>query len=199
MLRFIATYTFTTRDYRQQNAIAILHTLQITVTHALDISIFTSRILATDFIAVSLLFQITHGVFFSQPNSFLAIIPQLPIPMPGFLNLIPLLPSSYPGRMASRNSTRQFQLLFCWTHPYNHFAWTTQQTHPLLLRNVFTDPLPCNRHHIVARVCLRGNVFTETLPSNWNTRHNIFLNLAYPHDQRDFSFYQENNSFPFID
>jgi hypothetical protein len=48
MTGFIAFYTFTTRDYRQNSAIAILHTLQLTVTHALGFSVFTSRILATD-------------------------------------------------------------------------------------------------------------------------------------------------------
>jgi hypothetical protein len=48
MIEFIATYTFTTPDYRQYGAIAILHTFQFTVTHALGFSVFTSRILATD-------------------------------------------------------------------------------------------------------------------------------------------------------
>jgi hypothetical protein len=38
----------TTWDYTQYSAIADLHTLQFTVTHALGFSVFTSRILATD-------------------------------------------------------------------------------------------------------------------------------------------------------
>jgi hypothetical protein len=38
----------TTRDYRQYSAIADLHTLQFTVTHAIGFSVFISRILATD-------------------------------------------------------------------------------------------------------------------------------------------------------
>jgi hypothetical protein len=37
-----------TRNYRQYSAIAILHTSQFTVTHALGFSVFISRILATD-------------------------------------------------------------------------------------------------------------------------------------------------------
>jgi hypothetical protein len=49
MIGFIAPYTFTqfgtTGHY---SAIAILHTFQFTVTHALGFSIVTSRILATD-------------------------------------------------------------------------------------------------------------------------------------------------------
>jgi hypothetical protein len=40
--------THKTRDYRQYSAITILHTFQFTVTHALGISGFTSRILVTD-------------------------------------------------------------------------------------------------------------------------------------------------------
>jgi hypothetical protein len=37
-----------TRSYRKYSSIADLHTLQLTVTHALGFSVFTSRILATD-------------------------------------------------------------------------------------------------------------------------------------------------------
>jgi hypothetical protein len=36
---------------------------------------------------------------------------------------------------------------------------------------LFTDPLPNNGRHIVARVCLSGNVFIESLPINGYTRH----------------------------
>jgi hypothetical protein len=69
----------TTRDYRQYSATADPHTLQFTVTHALGFSVFTSRILATDFITVSLTLQITYKVLFAPSNSFIAIILQLPI------------------------------------------------------------------------------------------------------------------------
>jgi hypothetical protein len=37
---------------------------------------------------------------------------------------------------------------------------------------VFTDPLPSVRRPVVARVGSRGNVFTESLPSNGCIRHN---------------------------
>jgi hypothetical protein len=121
---YCTLYIHTTRDYRQYNAIADLlaHTLQFTVTHALEFSSFISRILATD-LSVSLSLQIAHGVFFSQPNSSLALILRLPIPKTG-LHSIPLLPSSYPGRLASRSSTLHFCLDCCCIHSYNHFAWT---------------------------------------------------------------------------
>jgi hypothetical protein len=118
------------------------------------------------FITVSLSFQITHEVFFSQSNSFLAITLQPPIPTTR-LNSIPLLPSSHPGRLASRNSTRldstrldSIQFLCCQAHilagwrletrldsttasfgtlPYNHFARITWKTQPVLLgRRVYS-------------------------------------------------------------
>jgi hypothetical protein len=106
------------------------------------VSVFTSHILATDFVTVSLSLQITHEVFLSQPNSFLAIILQLPIPKTR-LNSILLLPSSYLGRLASRNSTRLCNLK--WTLLFNHFARTTQKTQPLYCwEGVFTAPLHRN-------------------------------------------------------
>jgi hypothetical protein len=46
MIRFIGIHT--TRDYRQYSAVAALHNLQFTVTHALGFSVFSSCILATD-------------------------------------------------------------------------------------------------------------------------------------------------------
>jgi hypothetical protein len=46
---YCALYIYTVRDYRQYSAIVTLHTFQFTVTHALGFSVFTSRILATDF------------------------------------------------------------------------------------------------------------------------------------------------------
>jgi hypothetical protein len=76
----------TTGNY---SAVADLHTLQLAVTLALEFSVFTSRILTTDFITVSLSLQIT--------NSFLPVILQL----------------------ASRNSTLNSlttPVLYCRTH-----------------------------------------------------------------------------------
>jgi hypothetical protein len=61
------------------------------------------------FITLTLSLQITHEVFLAQSNSFLAIILQLPISKTR-LNSIP---SSYPGRLASRNSTFHFRLDYC--------------------------------------------------------------------------------------
>jgi hypothetical protein len=87
-------------------------------------------------------------------------------------NLIPLLPSSYPGRLASRNSTRL--LLLKWTLLYNHVTRTTQKTQPLYFWvDVFTAPLHSNGcYSIVDRVfvatgmclpscCLAINVYSD--------------------------------------
>jgi hypothetical protein len=50
MAEFINTlYIHTVRDYRQYSTVALLHTFQFTIAHALGFSVFTSRILAMDF------------------------------------------------------------------------------------------------------------------------------------------------------
>jgi hypothetical protein len=57
-------------------------------------------------ITVSLSLRITYEVFLSSLLTFLPLICSCQ------LNSIPLLPSSYPGRLASRNSTLHYRLLF---------------------------------------------------------------------------------------
>jgi hypothetical protein len=49
MIRFIETLYTPLGSTGNYSAIADLHTLQFTVTHALEFSVFTSHILATDF------------------------------------------------------------------------------------------------------------------------------------------------------
>jgi hypothetical protein len=159
-----------TRNCRQlYSAIADLHTLRFTVTHSLGFSVFTSRILATDFITASLSLQITHEIFFAKPNSFLAIILQLPIPK-SRLSSIPMFSSSYPGRLASRNST-----LFSWSLLYNHFARTTHKTQPLsCLEGVFTAPLQSNGSYsrdacifVAAEICLASRCLAMNVYSDF--------------------------------
>jgi hypothetical protein len=70
---YCTLYIHTTRDYRQYSAIAILHTLQFIVAHALGFSVFTSRILATDL-------SQSHRHFNSHMTScFHCLIPFLPL------------------------------------------------------------------------------------------------------------------------
>jgi hypothetical protein len=79
------------------------------------------------------------------------------------LNSIPLLPSSYPGRLASWNSTLHFRLLL-----YTRLL--------LLLGCVFwLCPFITPRHgpHRKHSLYCLGGVFTCQLPSNGYTHHNI--------------------------
>jgi hypothetical protein len=136
MIGFIdALYTplGTTGNY---SSCADLHTLKFTVTHALGFSVFTSRILATDFITVSLSLQITHEVFFSQSTSLLTISSQS---------------SSTADSLSSISSCFQAHVPAGWrletqlTLLYNHFARTTQKTKPFYCREgVFRVPLHSN-------------------------------------------------------
>jgi hypothetical protein len=90
----------TTWDYRQYSATAILHTFQFTVAHSLGFSVLTSCILVVDL-------SQSHCHFKSHmKSSFPSLIPFLPLFCNCQLSSIPLLPSSYPSRLASRNSTR---------------------------------------------------------------------------------------------
>jgi hypothetical protein len=67
-------------QYMQYSAIAILHTFQLTVPHALGFSVFTSRILATDLSQSHWHFRSHMASSFHRLIPFLAIILQLPIP-----------------------------------------------------------------------------------------------------------------------
>jgi hypothetical protein len=172
MIVFIAPYTFRNRDYRHlHSAIAYLHALQFTVTHAPGFSVSTSRILAMD-LSVSLSLQTTHDVFFTQPNSFLAIsseshLTSISRTRPNSRQLPQMNYSSTELNFWQQLKRRPLSL-------YNSSARTTQKTRPLYCwEGMFTDPLPSNRSPTVERVGSRGNVFTESLPSNGYTRHNI--------------------------
>jgi hypothetical protein len=94
-------------------------------------------------ITVSLSLQISHGVFLSQSNSFLAISSQ----------------SLSTAISRTRTNSRQQLTLCCWTLPYKHFARTTQKTASilkeacLLISFLAVDVL-------LLRVGSRENVFT---------------------------------------
>jgi hypothetical protein len=61
---------------------------------------------------------------------------------------------------------------------YKLSARTTQKTQRLCCwQGLFPDPLPSNWRLIVARVRFRGDVFTESLPSNGSICHNIYIRL----------------------
>jgi hypothetical protein len=143
---YCTLYIHTVRDYRHYSAIAILHTLQFTVTHALGFSFFTSRILATN------LSQSRCHLNSHMKSSLQRLIPFLPF----LLNHL-RLPS--PER-----DPILFRLLFCTpsrllTVPfYNPLARTTQKTPSSIVKDVFTGPLPRNGcplpRALVSRECV---------------------------------------------
>jgi hypothetical protein len=116
----LTPYTFTTRDYSQYRAIADLHTLQVTVTHALGFSVFTSRIVATDL-------QQSHCNFKSHIKSYLHSLINF---WPFLLNHL-RLPSPELDPIIDSNSLKRPSLPL-----YNPSARTTQKTTYLLLRRL---------------------------------------------------------------
>jgi hypothetical protein len=106
-------YIHTTRAYRQLQRYRYSTHFQFTVAHALGFSVFTSRILATD-ISLSVTSNHTWSLLLTVLIPFVAFVLRLPIPKTR-LHSIPPLPSSYPGRLASRSSTRldYCSLLLC--------------------------------------------------------------------------------------
>jgi hypothetical protein len=121
-----------------------------------------------------MLLQITHEIFFAPPNPFLDIILQLPISKTR-LNSIPLLLSSYPGRLAFRNSTLFFTTpVSLGNFLHNNSAQSTQKTQPhYCWEGVFLAPLHSNgSYSIVSCVlvaagmclpsrCLAINVYSD--------------------------------------
>jgi hypothetical protein len=86
MIGFIAPYTFTqfgtTGNY---SAVAIQHTLQLTVAHAIGFSAFTSRILATD-LSQSHCNLKSHMK--SSRHSLIPFLPFLQLPIPKTTRLL---------------------------------------------------------------------------------------------------------------
>jgi hypothetical protein len=80
MIGFIDTLFTVLGITSNYSAMAILHILQFTSTHALGFSVFTSRILVTD-VTVSPSLQITHDAFFASPNSVHYTDEQHPMPL----------------------------------------------------------------------------------------------------------------------
>jgi hypothetical protein len=123
--------------------------------YAVGFSVFTSCILETDFMTVSLLLQITHEVFFSQPNSFLAIILQLPAEFNS--SVLKLL-----SRQAGVSKLGSVELFFITT------LHGPRRKQPLdCWKGVFTAPLYNNgSYSIVACVFIAAGMCTESLSSN---------------------------------
>jgi hypothetical protein len=141
------------------------------VTCALGFSVFTSRILATE----------SHCNFkpHMKPSSFHSPISFLPLfcnCQSWRLDSIPLLPSSYPGRLASPNSTLH-SVVPNWIFIYTQFVRTTRKTSPSIVPYCFRHTNDRGADHIQNKPLYCWGVFTESLPSNGYTRHNRLLYL----------------------
>jgi hypothetical protein len=108
---------------------------QFTLAHALGFSVFTSRILATDFTTVSLPLKLIHEVCLAQSNSCVTISAATNSDDSTQFNF------SYPARLASRNSTL-FSRLLSILHNYSY-----------VLPNTFHGPRR-NTTFIVKEACL---------------------------------------------
>jgi hypothetical protein len=140
-----------THNWELQAIIADIHTLQLTVTHALRFSGFTIRVPAI---------QITLEVLFSQTNSFLAISSAT-----GNFEDSSQFNSSAP-KLISRQAgiSKLNSIPLNWTLLYNHFARITQKTQSLSCWEVlFRAPLHSNGSYstvpcifTAAGMCLRS-------------------------------------------
>jgi hypothetical protein len=127
---YCALYIHAVQDYRQYSAIAILHTLQFTVTHALRFSVFTSRVQATDL-------KQSHCHF--KPHmktSFPSLISFLPLFSTQFNSSAPQL-TSRQACVSKLKSSLLNRLLLLLNITYNHFAPTTQKTASIVERRVY--------------------------------------------------------------
>jgi hypothetical protein len=133
------------------------HFIELTVTHALEFSVFTNRFVSKDL-------EYSHCHFKSHmKSSFHSPIRFLPFFWIAFdchlQNSIQI----------STSATRR-----TFFAQYNPSARNTQKTrHLYFWEGLLNDPLPNNGRPIVARDYFRRNVFTESFTNNGNTRQNI--------------------------
>jgi hypothetical protein len=158
MIGFIDTLCTPLGTTGNYSAISDLHTLQFTVTHVLGFPVFTSRILVTN---LSYMKSSCHSLIPFLPF----LLSHLRLSSP---ELCPFLDNCFVIQPRSRPRGKH-RLLF-----------------PRIVLDVFTDPLPSNRHPIVARVGSRRNVLTESLPSNGSIHHNILCLRVYICNERLF-------------
>jgi hypothetical protein len=136
----------TTRDYRQHCAVSILRTLMFTITHALEFSAFSSRVLATDLSQSHCNFN-SHMKFsfynLIHSLSFLLNHSRLPSPELGPILDNSLKRPSLSLYKPSARTTQETQLLYCW-------------------ESLFTGPLSSIRRPTFVRVRFRWNTCSQS-------------------------------------
>jgi hypothetical protein len=151
VIEFIDTIFTKLGTIGNYSAVADLHTLQFTVTHALRFSVFTSRILATDL-------SQSHCNFKSYMES-------------SFRNLIPCLSLFCSCQFWRLDS---LQILCFQAHIPAGWHPETRLSTPCCSTEFFFTTTSYEPHGkrrlLLSRIVL--GVFTESLPSNGYTRHN---------------------------
>jgi hypothetical protein len=164
-----------TRDYRQLQRYRYFHTSQFTIKHALGFSVFTSRILATDFIRVSLSLQTTTKFSFHSLLPLLSLFCNCQFRR---LDSFQFLCSQVISRQVGVSKLDSIQLIFL----YNHIARTTRKTQPFYFwLGMFTAPLHSNESYsIVACVFVASGM---CLPSRYlaTNVYTDFAILAFGH------------------
>jgi hypothetical protein len=130
MMGFIAAYAVTTREHRHYSTISDVRTFQFTAPHAVGLSAFTSRLLATDLSQSRCNFKSQVKTSWHSLIPFLSfLLNHLRLPSP---ELDPV-----PFRLL-------FFCTFCYsasTSPllpktsYDHFAWTPRKTQSSVVQN----------------------------------------------------------------
>jgi hypothetical protein len=145
--------------------VSLIYTLQFTVTHTLGFSVFSSRTLVTAFntgtTTVSQNHRLQVSLYYSTHTDFSSLLDfQLNSLESSIIWKLPAreLSSSYPGRLASRNSTDSNDLLRPF---YNRLARTTQKTSSVVEKACAQKLFDC-----CLLIRCPGNVFTKHLPSN---------------------------------
>jgi hypothetical protein len=145
MIGFIDTLYTVLDDYRQYSAVAILHTFQFTVAHALGFPAFCNRILATDL-------SQSHWQFISHmKSSFHSLIHFLPF-------LLNHLPTVISGTLPNSRLQLTVKLDYFSMALYNPLARTPRKTACiikdtcLLVRYIAMDALLL--HSYASRECV---------------------------------------------
>jgi hypothetical protein len=149
MTGFINTFRYNLSWSESIIALQLIYPLHQSLRHAKSSQ--SSLVVSWQRIYNTLTVTTAHIILFSQANSVVLLY------TPSILILV--LPQVPALELYSLTST-----LHGPHGKHNPYCW----------QSLFTAPLPSNRPPIVPRVCFSGNVFSDPLPRNGSTCHNIY-------------------------